>query len=103
MSDATAPSTPLTHPRIGLCGPVAVQLDDECEQATCFVARISVQNSEVVRSLGPSAVTTVVQRSPCIICVTVSGISQDIVFPYPVRGNNHQLRLDPQSLYIEVC
>ncbi|KAE9396401.1 hypothetical protein BT96DRAFT_922159, partial [Gymnopus androsaceus JB14] len=67
-------------PSIGPCGRVTVQLDDECEVASWFVARVSVQNSDV--KFG--------QRSPCIVRVTVSG------------GSNHRLRLARKSLYIEL-
>ncbi|KAF9067980.1 hypothetical protein BDP27DRAFT_1383821 [Rhodocollybia butyracea] len=96
-------STALLPRRIGSCGPITVSLDEECEIASCFSSRINVENPAVVQSFGSQGVIPdVKQVSPCAVRVTVSSISQDIVFPYPVRGSDHRLRLARKSLYIEL-
>ncbi|KAJ3746220.1 hypothetical protein DFH05DRAFT_1394437 [Lentinula detonsa] len=88
---------------IGPCKPVVVSLDEECERVSWLSARIEVQDLHVVRSFGSlGAIPEVKQLSPCVVRVTVSGVLQDIVFPYPVRGKDHRLRLARKSLYIEV-
>ncbi|KAF5392995.1 hypothetical protein D9757_001149 [Collybiopsis confluens] len=104
-------SPPLQSPKvwtppvqnIGPASPVSVTLDEECEIARWLTVRITVENSDIVRSFGSEgAIPEVKQLSPCILSVLVSGVSQDVNFPYPVRGGDFRLRLARKSLYIEV-
>ncbi|KAF9065145.1 hypothetical protein BDP27DRAFT_1425084 [Rhodocollybia butyracea] len=93
---------PLPH-RIGSCGPVTVSLDGKHEIVNLFSCRMSVENPIIVHSFGSQgAIPNVKQISPCVVRLTVSGIFQDFVFPYPVRGSDHRLRLVRKSLYIEL-
>ncbi|KIK53304.1 hypothetical protein GYMLUDRAFT_207526 [Collybiopsis luxurians FD-317 M1] len=102
IAQPTNARTPLPS-NIGPTGPVAVTLDEECEIASLMTVRITVQNPDVIRSFGSEgAIPEVTQLSPCIVKVAVSNISQDIAFPYPVRGSDHRLRLARKSLYIEL-
>ncbi|KAJ3761284.1 hypothetical protein EV360DRAFT_80398 [Lentinula raphanica] len=88
---------------IGPSRPIVIVFDDGCKRITWLSARIEVQDPSVVQSFGSlGAIPEVKQLSPCIVRVTVSEVSQDIAFPYPVRGKDHRLRLARQSLYIEL-
>ncbi|KAJ3839140.1 hypothetical protein F5878DRAFT_680019 [Lentinula raphanica] len=64
---------------------------------------IIMQNPSVVQSFGSlGAIPKVEQLSLCIVRITVSEVSQDIAFPYPVQGKDHRLRVARKSLYIEL-
>ncbi|KAF9066737.1 hypothetical protein BDP27DRAFT_985080 [Rhodocollybia butyracea] len=88
---------------IGECNPVEVIMDDDCELATSFCAHISVKNSNAVHAFAElRANPEVKQTASCSMRLSIGGASQDVLFPFPVKGAEHRLRVARKSLYIEI-
>ncbi|KAI0364270.1 hypothetical protein BV20DRAFT_956586 [Pilatotrama ljubarskyi] len=88
---------------IGTQQAVSVELDEQCELIQSLASKITVEDPDVRRSFGEAgAIPQIVQLSPCCMRLSVSGHSQDVVYPFPVVGSQNKLRLARKSLYIEV-
>ncbi len=88
--------------QIGKQNAVAVELDAQCEFVDSLTARVDFRNQDAIRDFGSGATPEVVQVSPCVMQLTIAGHVQDVVFPFPVVGSQHKLRLARKSRYIEV-
>ncbi|KAH9885997.1 hypothetical protein C8Q73DRAFT_658897 [Cubamyces lactineus] len=108
--DFEEPSGPLLRPGFGtlLCEIgtqelVSVELDEQCELVQSLASKVSIEDTRVKNDFGSNgAMPHISQLSPCIMRLSVSGRSQDVVFPFPVVGSQNKLRLARKSLYIEV-
>ncbi|RDB24852.1 hypothetical protein Hypma_007901 [Hypsizygus marmoreus] len=87
---------------IGSAGPAHVELDEQCELVSSLTIRISVENEQVQALLRSAAVPEMVQISACTMRVSIAGFIQNVLFPFPIIGSQHKLRLARKSLYIEV-
>ncbi|KAJ3863560.1 hypothetical protein EV359DRAFT_42875 [Lentinula novae-zelandiae] len=88
---------------IGPSGPVVASFNEECEVVNWLSTRIDIQNPDVIHSYGSlGAIPEIKQLSPCTARITVSGISQMVIFPVPIRGEDNRLRLARKSLWIEL-
>lgn len=88
--------------QIGKQSPVSVELDEQCELVSSLLARIDIEDQDVIHDFGSGAMPEVMQASPCVMRLTVADHSQDVVFPFPVVGSQFKLRLARKSRYIEV-
>ncbi|GAW07929.1 protein [Lentinula edodes] len=88
---------------IGPSRPVVASFNEECEVVNWLSTRIDIQNPDVIHSYGSlGAIPEIKQLSPCTARITVSGISQMVIFPVPIRGEDNRLRLARKSLWIEL-
>ncbi|KAA1466961.1 hypothetical protein DENSPDRAFT_862780 [Dentipellis sp. KUC8613] len=87
---------------IGTCDPVVVTFDEQCEQIASLTLRILVENSTVRAKFQAGSNPTVVQTSACTMQITLAGNDQDVIFPFPISGSKHRVRLARKSLYIEI-
>jgi hypothetical protein len=91
--------------QIGESGAALVTLDEQCELVKSLTARLSItdnDSAQLFSEAGGKVVPQIVQLSPCTIRVTLGGKIQDIVYPFPVIGSAHRLRLARKARYIEV-
>ncbi|TBU65167.1 hypothetical protein BD310DRAFT_866887 [Dichomitus squalens] len=106
--DIESPPGPAISPnstlraQIGRQGRAFVELDEQCELVSALMARIDLEDSDVIREFSAGAMPVVEQVSPCLMRLTIGGRSQDVVFPFPVIGGQNRLRLARKSRYIEV-
>ncbi|EGO26732.1 hypothetical protein SERLADRAFT_436555 [Serpula lacrymans var. lacrymans S7.9] len=105
------PASPLPPPypavagvvdSIGLSGAISVELDERRGVVAFLTCRMTVQDEEIKNVLALGAKPLVVQISPCVLRVTVGSGIQDIIYPFPVVGSEHKLRVGSPS-YIEVA
>jgi hypothetical protein len=96
------PATPSLFAQIGKSSAAVVELDQECELVASLTCRVSVEDGEAKRLFGSGTAPQIAQVSPCVMRITVGGRMQDFVYPFPIMGNRHKLRLARKSLYIEV-
>ncbi|KAG5638310.1 hypothetical protein H0H81_000728 [Sphagnurus paluster] len=94
-------SKPLVS-QIGASQVAHVELDEQCELVSSLTSRISVDYDGAKALLRSAAVPETVQISPCIMKVSIGNYAQNVVFPFPVIGSLHKLRVARKSLYIEV-
>lgn len=90
------------HAQIGTSGAVSVDLDDDCELVAFLTCRVSVENEDSKRLFGSGATPNISQLSPCVMRIGVGSRIQDLIYPFPIAGTRHKLRLARKSLYIEV-
>ena len=88
--------------QIGRSSAAVVELDQECELVASLACRVSVENEDAKRVFGSGAVPQIAQVSPCVMRITLGGRMQDFIYPFPVIGSQHKLRLARTSMYIEV-
>ncbi|KAJ6567596.1 hypothetical protein DFH09DRAFT_1468983 [Mycena vulgaris] len=103
----TPPKTAIQRPdhtifQIGDVGPVAVELDEECELVSCLTAVVQVQNSDAKNLFSAGAMPEISQVSPCVMKLAVGKHAQNVVYPIPVIGSQNKLRLARKSSYIEI-
>ncbi|KAH6869724.1 hypothetical protein BKA70DRAFT_1242288 [Coprinopsis sp. MPI-PUGE-AT-0042] len=70
-----------------------------------MTVRISLTSLETVASFsaeGSKVLPEINQISACVIRVSIVGKHQDLIFPFPIQGSAHRLRLARKSRYIEV-
>jgi hypothetical protein len=97
------PSVSPSHfAQIGRSSAAVVELDQECELVASLTCKVSVENEEVKGLFGSGAMPHIAQVSPCVMRITVGGRMQDFMYPFPVIGSQHKLRLARKSMYIEV-
>ncbi|EDQ98981.1 uncharacterized protein LACBIDRAFT_318427 [Laccaria bicolor S238N-H82] len=104
-SESLGRTEPGVLSQIGESGTASVELDEQCELITSLTARVSITNEDSARlfsEAGGKVVPQITQLSPCIIRVALGDRTQDIVYPFPVAGSAHRLRLARKSRYIEV-
>ncbi|KAJ7034678.1 hypothetical protein C8F04DRAFT_1100603 [Mycena alexandri] len=90
-------------PQIGIVDPLTVEMDDECELVSRLIVRVSVDRQEAKTLFSSAGYRPgIVQRSACVIQLSIGKYAQDIFFPFPVMGSENRLRLARKSLYIEV-
>ncbi|EAU82305.1 hypothetical protein CC1G_08917 [Coprinopsis cinerea okayama7 len=90
---------------IGTVSTASVELDEQCELAISFTAHIDITADQSIGQFcvqGSSMVPTISQPSPCVVRVSLGGRVQDLIYPFPVQGSSHRLRLARKSRYIEV-
>jgi hypothetical protein len=94
---------PTSHfAQIGKSSAAVVELDQECELVASLACRVSVENEDIKCVFGSGAVPQIAQVSPCVMRITIGGRMQDFIYPFPVIGSQHKLRLARTSMYIEV-
>ncbi|KAJ8495750.1 hypothetical protein ONZ51_g1508 [Trametes cubensis] len=82
---------------------VSAELDEQCELVQSLTTKVRIEDPRVKNDFGCNgAMPQISQLSPCIMRLSVSGRSQDVVFLFPVVGSQNKLRLARKSLYIEV-
>ncbi|KAF7311513.1 hypothetical protein MKEN_01053600 [Mycena kentingensis (nom. inval.)] len=103
-SNATQRPEPPTGsaPQIGTADPVAVELDGTCELISSFSAMVHVEDGQAKALLGSGASPEVAQISPCVMRLTLGERVQNILFPIPIAGSDHRLRVARKSLYIDI-
>ncbi|KZP26299.1 hypothetical protein FIBSPDRAFT_819685 [Athelia psychrophila] len=88
--------------QIGASRAIYIDLDEECELVDALTSRISVENQEARRLFAGGATPQIQQLSGCVLQVTLGDFNQRIVYPFPVIGSQHKLRVARKSQYIEV-
>ncbi|KZP26327.1 hypothetical protein FIBSPDRAFT_782242 [Athelia psychrophila] len=88
--------------QIGASSAISIDLDEECELVDALTSRISVENQEARRLFAGGAMPQIQQLSGCVLQVTLGHFDQRIVYPFPVIGSQHKLRVARKSQYIEV-
>ncbi|KAI0739271.1 hypothetical protein C8Q80DRAFT_1275407 [Daedaleopsis nitida] len=87
---------------VGKQDPVVAELDEQCELVSALVARVDLEDADVIREFGSGKMPEIAQESPCVMRLALAGYDQHIVFPFPVVGSQNRLRLARKSRYIEV-
>ncbi|KZV71430.1 hypothetical protein PENSPDRAFT_664442 [Peniophora sp. CONT] len=96
------PSGGSLRAEIGDSGAISVELDEQCEQVSVLVSRISIRDSQVKEMFQGGVSPEIAQSSSCVMRVSLGGRTQDVAFPFPIAGSKNRLRLARKSLYIEV-
>ncbi|KAJ7588498.1 hypothetical protein C8J56DRAFT_1164384 [Mycena floridula] len=98
------PSRPSRGKRqIGESRDVAVELDEECELVLTLCGKIGVSTEKAKKLFTVDRlVPEITQISPCVMRLTLGDCVQDVIFPFPIAGEQQRLRLARKSLYIEV-
>jgi len=109
-------ATPSAHPpdehnfletlsrQIGSAGRSVLEFDDDCEEVQALSVRVEVTDPDALQALQSPAkpVPEIKQLSACVVRMELGGREQDVVFPFPVMGSEHRLRIARTSKYIEV-
>ncbi|KAJ3505931.1 hypothetical protein NMY22_g17411 [Coprinellus aureogranulatus] len=105
-----APSSQSTPPaavvsQIGNADRVVLDFDEDCEHVSTLAIRINVTDEASLKLFsaeGSKAVPEIEQVSACVVKIVLGDRVQHILFPFPVVGSQHRLRLARKSKYIEV-
>ncbi|KAJ7861325.1 hypothetical protein B0H14DRAFT_2742596 [Mycena olivaceomarginata] len=87
---------------IGSQGPIGADFSEECDLLEYFSTKINVEDELAKSAFQSSENVHVRQISFDVIQLVLGGRKQDIVFPFPVAGAQHRLRLARKSLWIEI-
>jgi len=99
---ASAPNRSRLLRQIGECEPASAELDEQCELVTNLTIKFTVTNPKVIRRYQGGDTPKVLQISPCVMRVIIDRSVQDLLYPFPVMGRQHKIRVARKSLYIEV-
>ncbi|KAF8070472.1 hypothetical protein FPV67DRAFT_1413720 [Lyophyllum atratum] len=99
---ASSPNIEPSSGQIGTSRAALVEFDEQCELVSSLTCRIIVDNENAQTLLRSGVNPHTVQISPCIMRVDLGEHTQNIIFPFPVVGSRHKLRVARKSLYIEV-
>jgi hypothetical protein len=88
--------------QIGECEPASVELDEQCELVTNLTIKFTVTDAKVIRRFQGGDTPKVLQISPCVMRVSIDRRAQDLLYPFPIMGRQHKIRVARKSLYIEV-
>jgi hypothetical protein len=112
QSDCNPPVAPAVAPapncerrlltQIGESEPASVELDEQCEQVTNLKIKFTVIDAKVIPRFQDGGTPKVIQISPCVMRVSIGRNAQDLLYPFPIMGRQHKIRVARKSLYIEV-
>lgn len=100
--DAMIQESPTASAPIGLCRPIQVGLDVDHRRVASLTARLEVESIQGKEALTHGAVPTIIQISPFAVRILLGKCGQDLMYPLPVAGSRHKLRIARKSSYIEV-
>jgi hypothetical protein len=86
-------------------GPSATRVNaqlDESLALSSMTSRVDLNRQGFVTAVPSSVEISAAQTSPCSMDLRVQDKHIQVVFPYPVSGDNHKLRIARKSLYVEV-
>ncbi|KAJ7230217.1 hypothetical protein GGX14DRAFT_344215 [Mycena pura] len=87
---------------IGSQGPISANFREECDLLETFSTKINVEDELAKSAFQSSENVNVRQISSGVIQLVLGGKKQDVIFPFPVAGAQHRLRLARKSLWIEI-
>ncbi|KAK7058233.1 hypothetical protein R3P38DRAFT_2844927, partial [Favolaschia claudopus] len=93
---------PSTSYAIGAPGSMKASFNEENNLFELFSVLTSVQTENAKSALQSAGNVSVKQISFRTVQLNLEGITQDIVFPFPVVGSQHRLRIARKSLWIEL-
>ncbi|TEB27907.1 hypothetical protein FA13DRAFT_1666645 [Coprinellus micaceus] len=102
-TSAFAPSS--VRDEIGKADRAVIDFDEDCEHVSTLAIRVNITDETSLKLFsaeGSKAVPDIEQVSACVVKVALGGRVQHVVFPFPVVGSQHRLRLARKSRYIEV-
>ncbi|KAH6869603.1 hypothetical protein BKA70DRAFT_1242317 [Coprinopsis sp. MPI-PUGE-AT-0042] len=103
--DVNGPFPTVIQTQLGSLSEAFITLDEQCELVAVMTVRISLTSLETVASFsaeGSKVLPEINQISACVIRASIVGKHQDLIFPFPIQGSAHRLRLARKSRYIEV-
>ncbi|KAJ6449567.1 hypothetical protein C8R45DRAFT_145080 [Mycena sanguinolenta] len=87
---------------IGSQGPIGANFSEECDLLESFSTKINVEDELAKSAFQSFGNVNVRQISFGVIQLVLGGRKQDVIFPFPVAGAQHRLRLARKSLWIEI-
>lgn len=81
---------------------VLVTLDAAGLKVTGFTAHWDIVEAQTQAVWSSGAAVKVTRISPCAMTISFGNINKVVVFPFPVDGSRHKLRIARKSFYIEV-
>ncbi|VDC05359.1 unnamed protein product [Peniophora sp. CBMAI 1063] len=94
-------SSPLQE--LGQSSTASAQIDEMAKRITALTCRVSVTVEEAKTILQSSkSIPDITQVAPCVLRVDFADRRQDVVFPFPVVGSQHKIKMARKSSYVEV-
>jgi hypothetical protein len=97
---------PSISEQIGKADRAVLDFDEDCEHVSTLAIRVNITDEASLKLFsaeGSKVMPEIEQVSACVVKIALGGRAQRVVFPFPVVGSQHRLRLARKSRYIEVC